>query len=391
MRTRQRPGAGVVGQGAGVRIVHVITGLGTGGAETALCRLLESLRAPDFEHVVIALGGPAALSARVAAVAELHHLGISPGRLRMGDVWRLRHIIRAAAADVVHGWMYHANIASSLASVGLGVPEVWGIRHSIHALSNEKRSTRMVIRGGAWLSRMPRHIVYNSLESSRQHEAAGYASAKTRVVPNGFDTSAFRPETSLRERVRAELAIPHEALLIGLVARVHPVKDHANFLNAAALFVAGCPQAHFILVGDGADAGNTLLAGLIDTLGLRGHVRLCGRRTDVVAINAALDIATSSSWSEAFPNTIGEAMACGVPCVATDVGDVREIIGDTGVVVPPRDAPALAEGWTQLANLDAPARQALGLRARQRVIERYSLGAVSGQYAGLYLSLKREG
>lgn len=374
-----------------MKIVHVITGLGTGGAETALCRLLESLRAPDFEHVVVALGEPAALSNRVAAVAELHHLGMSPGHLRMRDAWRLRRIIRASAADVVHGWMYHANIAASLASAGLGLPLLWGIRHSIHELANEKRSTRLVIKSGAWFSWMPRRILYNSLTSAGQHQAAGYDRRRTRVIPNGFDASVCKPDEELRERMRAELALPPAALLIGLVARVHPVKDHANFLNAAALFVAIFPQAHFVLVGDGADAGNSSLASLIDALPLRGRVHLCGRRTDIAAINTAFDIATSSSWGEAFPNAIGEAMACGVPCVATDVGDVRAIIGDTGVVVPSRDAHALAEGWAELATLDAPARRALGLRARQRVIERYSLGAVSGQYADLYLSLKRKG
>ena len=185
--------------------------------------------------------------------------------------------------------------------------------------------------------------------------------------------------------------MPCDALLIGLVARVHPIKDHANFLRAAALFAVTCPQALFVLVGDGADTSNSALGCLIDELQLRERVRLCGRRTDIAAINAALDIATSSSWSEAFPNAIGEAMACGVPCVATDVGDVREMIGDTGVVVPPRDAPALAAGWSQLAALDAPARRALGQRARQRVIERYSLKSVSDQYADLYMSLKRKG
>lgn len=374
-----------------MKILHVITGLDTGGAETVLCRLLESLGSPEFEHVVVALGNPAALSHRAGALAELHHLGMNPRRPRLRDLRRLRRIIRFSAVDVVHGWMYHANIAASLASAGLGLPLLWGIRHSIHELANEKRSTRFVIKGGAWFSRTPRHILYNSLTSAGQHQAAGYDCSRTRVIPNGFDTSVYMPSEALREEIRAELALPPTAFLIGLVARVHPVKDHANFLNAAALFVANFPQANFVLVGDGADASNESLADLIDALQLRGHVHLCGRRTDIAAINAAFDIATSSSWGEAFPNAIGEAMACGVPCVATDVGDVRAIIGDTGVVVPPRDARALAGGWAELAALDAPARRAFGLRARQRVIERYSLGAVSRQFADLYLSLKRKG
>ncbi|MHB8724072.1 MAG: glycosyltransferase [Casimicrobiaceae bacterium] len=381
-RTADRP--------ASVRVLHIITGLNTGGAETALCRLLETLRPPAFEHVVVALGPPGTLSARVGAAAEPHHLGMTPSRLRPRDLWRLRRIVRAFAPSVVHGWMYHANIAATLATMGLGVPVLWGIRQSLHGLEKEKRATRMIISGGALLSRRPRQILYNSDVSAGQHEAAGYDATRTRVIPNGFNTDLFRPDQAARLRLREELALSADALLIGLVARVHPIKDHANFLRAAALFAANYPQAHFVLVGDGAEVGNNELTGLIEALQLPSCVHLLGRRTDIAAIAAALDIASSSSWGEAFPNAIGEAMACAVPCVATDVGDVPQIIGDTGVVVPARDATALAAGWGKLAWLDPSSRQALGLRARQRIIARYSLPTVTAQYAELYASLIRQ-
>ncbi len=374
-----------------VRVLHIITGLNTGGAEIALCRLLETLRPPAFEHVVVALGKSESLSARVGAVAELHHLGMNAARPRPRDLWRLRRIALASAPDAVHGWMHHANIAATLATVGLRLPLLWGIRQSLYDLAEEKRLTRLIIRSGALLSHRPWQILYNSEVSARQHAAAGYDVTRTRVIPNGFETDLFRPDAAARQRIRAELALPADAVLIGLVARVHPMKDHANFLRAAGLFAAACPQAHFILVGDGADSDNPVLSGLIGELNLRARVRLCGCRTDIAVIDAALDIASSSSWGEAFPNAIGEAMACGVPCVATDVGDVPQIIGDTGVVVPPRNAVALAAGWAQLAALAAPARCALGLRARQRITERYSLPAVSRQYADLYTSLIKQG
>jgi glycosyltransferase involved in cell wall biosynthesis len=172
-----------------------------------------------------------------------------------------------------------------------------------------------------------------------------------------------------------------------MVARVHPIKDHENFLRSARLFADANPNARFVLVGEGAVPGNALLGDLIASLNLQDLVHLCGRRTDIGHINAALDIATSSSRGEAFPMTLGEAMACGVPCVATDVGDVSEIIGDTGVVVPARDAVALAAGWSQIAALDEAARQSLGQRARQRIIDRFSLSAVNDRYMDLYASL----
>ena len=380
--TAQNPG-----RTAAARVLHIITGLNTGGAETALCRLLETLRSPAFEHIVVALGPPGSLSGRVGAAAELHHLRMNAARPRPADLWRLRRIVRMSAPDVVHGWMYHANIAATLATVGLGLPLVWGIRQSLDDLAKEKPLTRLVIGGGARLSRRPQQILYNSAVSARQHETAGYDATRTRVIPNGFDTEVFRPDAANRMRIRQQLALPDDALLIGLVARVHPVKDHTNFLRAAGLFAADCPQAHFVLVGDGADADNPTLSGPISEMNLRNRVHLCGRRTDIQIIDAALDIGSCSSRGEAFPNAIGEAMACAVPCVATDVGDVSQIIGDTGVVVPASDAPALAAGWARLAALGAPARRVLGLRARQRIIERYSLAAVSGRYADLYTSL----
>jgi glycosyltransferase involved in cell wall biosynthesis len=373
-----------------MKICHVITGLGTGGAQAALHRLVQTLRAPDFEHVVIALGAEGSMSASIAESAELHHLGMRAGRLLPHDVWRLRRMLRENRCDVVQSWMYHANLMAAMAGWGDGVPVVWNIRHSLHALAHEKRSTRWVIRAGARLSRRPARIIFNAAVSRAQHVAFGYDGERAVVIPNGFDTRAFAPQPAERARVRAELGIAPDALAIGLVARVHPMKDHANFLRAAKKLSASHPRAVFVLVGEGADAGNPELAALIDGLDLRERVRLCGRRADVAAIDNALDIAASASaWGEAFPNATAEAMACGVPCVVTDVGDAPAIVDDTGVVVPPRDAAALAAAWARLAELDTEARRALGLRARRRVVDQYALDAGARRYADLYRTVTR--
>lgn len=373
-----------------MKLCHVITGLNTGGAETALCRLLETLCLPDFDHVVIALGGVGTLSARVAAVAKIHHLGMDAAKPLPRDLWRLRCILERSSPSVVHAWMYHANLVTTLAATGRRVPLLWGIRQSLDDIVVEKGTTKAVIRMNALLSWRPRLILYNSVTSAAQHEAFGFRRNRTRVIPNGYDTAAFAPNPESRARIRSELNVPVDALAVGMVARVHPVKDHENFLRAAAHLVRDCPNAIFILAGDGADESNRELVSLIDELKLRERIRLCGRRTDVAALNAAFDIGTLSSRGEAFPNVIAEAMACGVPCVATDVGDVARIIGGTGVVVPPRNPQALSAGWMQLAALDALGRQALGTRARQRIIERYSLASINRQYADLYSSLERK-
>ena len=373
-----------------VKICHVITGLGTGGAQAALHRLVQTLRPPDFEHVVIALSTEGSMSAPIAESAELQHLGMRAGRLLPHEMWRLRRMLRAGHYDVVQSWMYHANLMAAIAGWGDGVPVVWNIRHSLHALAHEKRSTRWVIRAGARLSRRPTRIIFNAAVSRAQHVAFGYDGRRSVVIPNGFDTREFAPRAAERARVRAELGIAPDALAIGLVARVHPMKDHANFLRAARQLSARHPHSVFVLAGEGADARNPELGALIDELGLRDRVRLCGRRTDVAAVDNALDIAASASaWGEAFPNAIAEAMACGVPCVVTDVGDAPAIVDDTGGVVPPRDAAALAAAWATLADLDTEARHALGLRARRRVIDHYALDAGARRYADLYRNIAR--
>ena len=368
----------------------MITGLNTGGAETALCRLLESLPPPHFAHVVVALGPEAALSTRVAKVAALHHLGMRAGRLHLGDLLRLRSILRRVQPDVIQGWMYHANLMATLAVMGLSVPTVWGIRQTLYSLDHEKAGTRWVIRACAQLSRRPARIVYNSQLSRTQHVKLGFHDSRALIIPNGFDTRAFMHNPDTRSRVRAEFGISEDTVAIGLVARMHAMKDHANFLCAAARFVTDHTNVEFFLVGDGVDGSSPELMRLVNELQLQSKVRLCGHRTDIAAINNALDIASlSSAWGEGCPNAIGEAMACGTPCVATDIGDVRAIIGDTGVVVPPRDPDALSKGWSKLFALGTEGRRTLGECARQRIASHYSLAANAAAYAELYRSLVR--
>lgn len=330
------------------------------------------------------------MDARVrSAGAILTCLGMRPERPDPRALWRLREILRALRPDVIHAWMYHANLMATLAALGTGVPVLWGIRQSLYDLRREKTNTRLVIFANRVLSSRPVGILYNSFTSAAQHEAFGFQSAKRLVIPNGFDVQRFHADSGARARVRAELSIAPDALAIGLVARWHPMKDQANFLRAAALLARSHLDVVFVLVGNGLDLGNLELSALVSFLDLKDRIRLCGRRGDMPAINVALDIASSSSWGEAFPNTIGEAMACEVPCVATDVGDVREIISDTGVVVPPRDPEALCRGWQELAALPEAERRDKGRRARQRIVERYSLTVMASRYADLYAEVTR--
>jgi glycosyltransferase involved in cell wall biosynthesis len=368
-----------------MKVCHVITGLDVGGAELALCGMLEALSEPD--NTVVALRGESALSARVASAAPLSHLAMNPGRATPRDVVRLRNVLRRDRPDVIHAWMYHANLAASLAMTGLRTPVIWDIHHSLSDLASEKRKTRAVIRANAWLSRLPTRIRYVSALAAKQHARFGFSARRALVIPNGYDTDMLRPDSDARARIRRELRTDPGALVIGMVARMHPTKDHANFLEAAARFLPGHPGTVFVLVGEGVSDGNPTLLAAIERLGLRPHMRLCGKRADIPAVNAAFDIATLSSRGEAFPNAVAEAMACGTPCVATDAGDAALIIGETGVVVPPRDAAALSRGWARLADLSPSERAALGLRARERIVECFARKAIAHRFVDLYREL----
>ena len=376
-----------------IRVLHVITGLEVGGAELMLWKLLAGMDRERFESHVVSLmdGGMVGDEIRALGV-PVHELDM---RMRWPSpiaLYRLTRIINSIRPQVVQGWMYHGNLAAWLARwVAPRAMVVWNIRQSLYDLAWEKPGTRAVIRFCAGHVTGVARILYNSETSRRQHEAIGYRPDLGETIPNGFDTEKLRPDPAAPDRVRKMLGVEFDVVLIGLVARFHPLKDHGNFLAAATRLLARHPNAGFVLVGRGLDDGNKAITRQIATNGLKGKVFLLGERDDVAALTPGLDIATSSSKSEAFPNAIGEAMSCGVPCVVTDVGDCAQIVGDTGLVVPPGSAQALAAAWAELIEMGAEKRRALGERARLRVQERYALASVVGRYENLYIGLTGRG
>jgi len=207
------------------------------------------------------------------------------------------------------------------------------------------------------------------------------------LIPNGFDLGLFKPDPVARRSVRAELGIAEDTVLIGLIARFHPVKGHATFFKAAGLLSLTAPGIRFVLSGDEVTPDNSPLARMIRENQLDGKVHLLGPRPDTARVMAALDIANSASESEAFPNVVAEAMACGVPCVATDVGDSASIICGTGRVVPPHDPEALAEACSELIGMGAPGREELGRRARKRVETAFALATMVRSYETLYQNM----
>jgi len=208
-----------------------------------------------------------------------------------------------------------------------------------------------------------------------------------RVIPNGIDEQRFHPDTEARKSIREELGLSGDSVLVGMFARYSPMKDHETFLHAAALLHWKYPGVRFVLAGEGIAADNQPLSRLVGENGLQEVTYLLGPRRDIQRLTAALDFACLSSWSESFPNVLVEAMACAVPCVASDVGDSSFIVGEAGRIVPPCNPPALAEAMGALVCMSAAERTVLGRRARERVLERFTLQKTIRAYEDLYREL----
>jgi len=296
---------------------------------------------------------------------------------------RMRHV----NPDLVQGWMNHGNLMSTLAALGSrrSLPVLWNIRQTVYDLARERRVTAMVIRLCARLSGQPAAIIYNSVAGADQHEALGYRHDKRVILPNGFDAEVFRPDPGARGRLRSELGLSPDSLLIGLIARYHPMKDHAGFLKAAAVVRRSHPLANFVLAGKGVTSDQPVLVNAIHDEGLEGSVFLLGERKDTPRINAALDIACSSSaWGEGFSNSIGEAMSCAVPCVVTDIGDSAYLIAKSGISVAASNPEIFARALVELLDAGTERRSAMGKAARQRVEAEFSIGTVVHRYEALY-------
>ena len=374
-------------ESSALKIVHLITTLDTGGAEVMLLRLLSRMNPDLFSNSVVSLIKPGVIGSRIHSFGiPVRHLGFSLGRISFSGLVKLYCFLRKIRPDILQTWMYHANILGSVTAVMSGIPVIWNIQASIRQIRGYKPLTLLLVALGSVLSRPTRAIVFNSMKGMLDHEKIGYRSRRNLFIPNGFDTDDYRPNPAIRDEVKKELSIPDNTLCVGLLARFHPVKDHRLFLEAAQIINQKGICAHFILCGDRVDCDNQELMKWIGELHLSSVVHLLGRREDMPSIMTAMDTIVSCSVSEGFSNVIGEAMACGVPCVVTDVGDSSLIVGETGRVISSRSPDALAQAVVDL--LQSPEkRKALGDRARNRIKEHFSLDEVVKKYETLYLQV----
>jgi glycosyltransferase involved in cell wall biosynthesis len=359
MRTNCRP-----------KILFLTRSLDFGGAQRQLVELATGLHGAGWDVKVATFYGGGALASR------LQDEGVPTISLAKAGRWdilrftfRLVRLLRNEQPHVAHGYLDVANIL--LALLRWCVPRtriVWGVRASNLDILRYNMLFRAELRMSVLLSRFADLIICNSNAGRTHHASRGFPARHMVVIPNGIDSKRFRPDPRARDEVRKEWQIEPDRKLIGLVGRLEPMKDQPGFLRAAARVAAVHPEAQFVCVGDGPSSYREELIQLSHTLGIADRVRWSNARPDVWRVHNALDVAISSSLSEGFSNTIAEAMATGVACVATDVGDSAAVVGDVGWICKPNDSESLASAISDALNA-LPVDQA---RIRERIVKNYS-------------------
>ena len=364
------------------RLLFLIRSLERGGAERQLTELVKGFNKQRFAIVVATFYDGGALRPELEGIAGVRVLSLhKEGRWDLLPfLWRLWKTAKGANPAILHGYMGVSNELCLLIGRLMGAKVVWGLRASNLDLAYYSRVSRVVFRLGAWLSRFADLIIVNS-EAGRTHYVNnGYSSRRMTVIHNGIDTEHFQPDKTAGQRVRDEWKITDEQCLIGHVGRLDPRKDHQNFLHAASLLSRERENVRFVCIGTGPERSFQRLRHLAERLGLTERLIWAGGRHDMCAVYNALDVlASSSCWGEGFPNVIGEAMACGVPCVVTDVGDSAHIVGDVGIVVPPKNPEALCIGWKEFLSLSKEDRGRTGRAARKRICDEFDLRLLVGR------------
>ncbi len=355
--------------------IHIITSTNVGGAQIMLRRYLAASDQGPWRHSVVSVLPEGSLAGQIRDMGvPVHSLGLTSAAGTAGALRRLRNYLRREGPDVIHGWMYHGCLASWAGRVGRRDRPalVWGIHHSLHDPRNEKPATRGMLRAMAALSRGVDLVTYCSNASRRQHEAIGFSGDRSVLIPNGVDIDLFRPDPNARPRLAALCDVPQERILVGNVARAHPMKDHHAMVRAVAQLVGQGRDVQAVIVGEGHEGGAA--AQEASRLGISDRLSLLSVRDDIHRLVPGLDVfLLSSAWGEAFPLSVAEAMSAGVACVVTDVGDCADLVGPAGLVVPPGDSEAQARAVERLIAAGPDGRAELGAQARDRVRARFSM------------------
>lgn len=346
----------------------------------------------DHRHVVVSLTTLGELGPQLIENGTVvHSIGMQSPLSMPLTLWRLSNFIRQECPDVIQTWMYHADLIGSIAAKRHGIPVAWGVRTTELPRSGSRMTAWIRFCCARLSDALPAKIIYAADASRKLHEHLGYATSKSIVIPNGFQLERLAAGSIARTQLRAEFGFAQHHQVIGTVGRFHDDKDQHNFLAAASKLFSKDQSLRFVMVGRGLASDNALLMHWIDEYRLREIITLLGERADVPECLSMMDIFCLPSKTEGFPNVVGEAMGVGVPCVVTDVGDARKLLGNCGVVVPKENADALAEGITSVLQLSVDARLSLANAGRRRLAEHFSVEETCQNFEQVYNDIKLKG
>lgn len=369
-----------------IKIIHLITGLDQGGAETMLYNLLVHMDKARFENTVISMKDEGVFGKKIKALGiPVYCLHMRAGKLSLRNISQYRNLIRAIHPDIVQAWMYHANFFSVLARFFLPKHQIFfNIRTTVDGLQKAQKSTYFIVKMNAWLSRFADVVINNSRVSSAQHAKMGFSKDNNMYIGNGFDAARLHPSATIYTEFRAVRRYSCDTQIVAMFARYHPIKNHVRFLEMAKILnETYSNKIVYVMGGIGVDRENAELVAAIEALGLTNHVLLLGN-VDVQHYLPAVNVVVLPSSREGFPNIIGEAMACGVPCVATDVGEIRNLLANKGYTVPVNDINALANSVIKLLSLPHSAYQSLSSQCAEHIRKFHSIQFVARQYEKIY-------
>lgn len=373
------------------KILHIITTLSSGGAEGMLYKFLSHTSRKDlFKHSVVSLTSMGTYGMRLRDLGvPVYCLDMLHRNLGFGSIIKLYLLLKKYKPHILHTWLYHSDLIGLIIGRLLGVPRIlWNVRCSNVDFRYYTKTTRLIFSVLSRLSRFPDAVVINSEAGKLFHIKSGYKPRKWELIPNGFDIERYKPNTEIQACFRKLLGLGESDSIIGMVARYDPMKDYSNFFEAAGRLSSVFEKVYFVIAGKGMNKTNYDVMKMIQQLGLNENTFLLGERDDLPEIIPSFDIGTlTSSFGEGFPNVLGEYMLCGVPSVSTDVGDSANIIGDTGIIVPPNNPEALAKAWLDLLGMTSEQRTELGLKARRRIVDKFSISKVVEKYEKLYLGM----
>jgi glycosyltransferase involved in cell wall biosynthesis len=362
------------------KIVHIIAGLGSGGAENMLYKLIKYSNNQEYEHEVVSLIDEGTIGHKIIAEGiKLHCININKNNF-LASIIRLKKICRDC--DLISTWLYHADLIGFIVSkLLLRKKLIWNIRHSNLNSNANKSSTLWVVKFNSLVSKFVDLITYNSTEAYNNHLNYGFSKKRNKLIPNGFELDNFVYDHNKRNALRKYFGFDINQKVLITIGRWNIQKDYYTLLEAIDTVKKNGHQFKLIMVGNGLDTDNTELNSIIRKYSIEEYVILLGKRSDIPDLLSMADVYVSSSLGESFSNAIGEAMACELTCIVTDVGESKILVGDTGEVVSPGCPSELAESIIKLLKFQNIGRN---VNARKRILENYEISSIVEKFDSVY-------